>query len=157
MPVIQTPEQLDVQIRWMIRRDMPDVLRIEQSDFDSLWSDEDFVAHIMQRTCIGYVAEHKYQPVGFMVYEIHESKLHILKLAVEPNVRRSGVGRRLVERLIGKLSEQRRTQITVDVHEGNLSAQLFLASQGFRCSRIERDAYADECSAYRFTYTVQQG
>ena len=32
----------DIQIRWMIRRDIEDVLRIEQGCFDTPWTEDDF-------------------------------------------------------------------------------------------------------------------
>ena len=36
-------EQVRVHIRWMIRRDMPEVLQIEQERFDYSWTEEDFL------------------------------------------------------------------------------------------------------------------
>ena len=36
-------EQVRVHIRWMIRRDMPEVLHTEQESFEFAWSEEDFL------------------------------------------------------------------------------------------------------------------
>ena len=47
-----------VHIRWMIRRDMPEVLSIENESFEFPWSEEDFIRCLRQRNCIGMVAEH---------------------------------------------------------------------------------------------------
>ena len=82
-----------VHIRWMIRRDMPDVLRIEHGSDDHPWSEEDFLRCLRQRNCIGMVAEQGERVVGFMIYELHKAKLHILNFAVHPAFRRYGVGR----------------------------------------------------------------
>ena len=49
--------QCDVQIRWMIRRDMPEVLDIERLSFEFAWTEEDFLCCLRQRNCIGMVAE----------------------------------------------------------------------------------------------------
>ena len=50
-------EQVRVHIRWMIRRDMPEVLDIENQAFEFPWTEEDFIRCLRQRNCIGMVAE----------------------------------------------------------------------------------------------------
>ena len=102
--------QLRVHIRWMIRRDMPEVLDIERASFEFPWFEEDFIRCLRQRNCIGMVAEHGERVVGFMIYELHKTRLHILNFAVAADLRRRGVGRQMVEKLVGKLSSQRRTR-----------------------------------------------
>lgn len=136
-------KKLDVQIRWLIRRDMPEVLQIERSSFASAWTDEDFLCCLRQRNCIGMVAEANHQIVGFMIYELHKAKLHILNFAVAPEFRRQEVGKNMVLRLIDKLSQQRRNEILLDMRESNLDGQLFFRSQGFRAVRVVRNHYDD--------------
>src|SRR4249919_4352850 len=85
-------EQVRVHIRWMIRRDMPEVLQAEQESFEFAWTEEDFLRCLRQRNCIGMVAEQGEKVVGFMIYELHKSKLHILNFAVQPACRRGDVG-----------------------------------------------------------------
>lgn len=34
----------EVDVTWMIRRDLPDVLAIEQSSFNSAWTEEEFLS-----------------------------------------------------------------------------------------------------------------
>ena len=135
--------QLRVHIRWMIRRDMEQVLRIERASFEFPWSEDEFVRCLRQRNCIGMVAEHGDRVLGFMIYELHKTRLHILNFAVDPEVRRSGVGTQMVEKLVGKLSSQRRTRISLEVRETNLSAQLFFKGAGFRATSVLRDFYDD--------------
>jgi ribosomal-protein-alanine N-acetyltransferase len=89
------------------------------------------------------VAEQGEKVVGFMIYELHKAKLHILNFAVHPIHRRLGVGAQMVAKLISKLSSHRRTRITLEVRETNLSAQLFFRSQGFRALRVLRGYYED--------------
>src|SRR3979409_2745945 len=136
-------EQVRVHIRWMIRRDMPEVLQTEQESFEYAWTEEDFLRCLRQRNCIGMVAEQGERVVGFMIYELHKSKLHILNFAVHPGFRRSGVGAQMVAKLISKLSSHRRTRITLAVRETNLAAQLFFRSQGFKAVRVLRAYYQD--------------
>src|SRR5690348_5706429 len=136
-------EQVRVHIRWMIRRDMPEVLQTEQSSFEFAWTEEDFLRCLRQRNCIGMVAEQGEKVVGFMIYELHKTKLHILNFAVYPACRRYGVGTQMVAKLISKLSTHRRTRITLEVRETNLAAQLFFRAQGFRAVRVLRAYYED--------------
>lgn len=138
-----TREQVKVHIRWMIRRDMPEVLRTEHDAFEYAWTEEDFLKCLRQRNCIGMVAELGDKVVGFMIYELHKSKLHVLNFAVHPEFRRFAVGRQMVAKLIGKLSSHRRTKITLAVRETNLAAQLFFKTLDFRAIKVQRGYYED--------------
>ena len=139
----QIKPQTRVHIRWMIRRDMEEVLSIEQESFEFPWAEEDFVRCLRQRNCIGMVAEQGERVVGFMIYELHKNRLHILNFAVGDDVRRTGIGTQMVGKLINKLSSQRRTRITLEVRETNLAAQLFFRESGFRAVSVLREFYDD--------------
>jgi [ribosomal protein S18]-alanine N-acetyltransferase len=148
-------EQVRVHIRWMIRRDMPEVLHTEQESFEFAWTEEDFLRCLRQRNCIGMVAEQGERVVGFMIYELHKNKLHILNFAVHPSYRRAGVGHQMVAKLISKLSSHRRTRITLEVRETNLTAQLFFRSQEFKAMRVLRTFYEDSGEdAYLLQYKL---
>ncbi len=136
-------DQVRVHIRWMIRRDMPEVLQAEQESFEYAWTEEDFLRCLRQRNCIGMVAEQGEKVVGFMIYELHKAKLHILNFAVGPAHRRCHIGSQMVTKLISKLSSHRRTKITLEVRETNLTAQLFFRNQGFKAVRVLRAYYED--------------
>lgn len=135
--------RLKIQIRWLFRRDMPETLEIEGASFEYAWTEEDFLCCLRQRNCIGMVAEHEHRIVGFMIYELHKSRLHILNFAVAPWARRSEVGVQMVAKLVDKLSQQRRKEIMLEVRETNLSAQLFFKTLGFRAVRVLRNHYDD--------------
>jgi ribosomal-protein-alanine N-acetyltransferase len=127
----------------MIRRDMNEVLDIERASFEFPWFEEDFIRCLRQRNCIGMVAECGERVVGFMIYELHKTRLHILNFAVAQEMRRRGIGAQMVEKLISKLSSQRRSRITLEVRETNLPAQLFFKEAGFRATMVLRSFYDD--------------
>jgi len=144
-----------IHIRWMIRRDMPDVLKTELSSFEYSWTEEDFLRCLRQRNCIGMVAEQDEKVVGFMIYELHKSRLHILNFAVAPNMRRTRIGSQMVGKLIAKLSSHRRTKITLAVRESNLPAQLFFRDLDFRAVKVLRSYYEDSGEdAFQMEYRV---
>jgi len=136
-------EQLRIHVRWMIRRDMQEVLEIEREAFEFPWSDEDFTRCLRQRNCIGMVAESGDSVVAFMIYELHRSRLHVLNFAVARSHRRLGIGTRMMEKLVGKLTPERRSRIVLEVRETNLPAQLFFRSLGFRAISVLKDFYQD--------------
>lgn len=145
-----------VHIRWMIRRDMTAVLEIETQNFEFPWSEEDFIRCLRQRNCIGMVAERDDEIVGFMIYELHKNRLHILNFAVSDEHKRCGIGQSMVSKLVGKLSNDRRNRIMLEVRETNLEAQLFFKKLGFRAVSVLHDFYEDSPEdAYLMQYRYQ--
>ena len=134
---------INVHIRWMIRRDMAEVLDIEQASFEFPWLEEDFLRCLRQRNCIGMVAEYDERVVGFMVYELHKDHLHVLNFTVNPDSQYQGVGRQMVEKLFGKLSKEGRNRVSLEIRETNLVAQLFFQNLGFVATDVLRDRYDD--------------
>ena len=144
---------INVHIRWMIRRDMEEVLDIEQASFEFPWLKEDFLRCLRQRNCIGMVAEFDERVVGFMNYELQEEQLHVLKFAVHPDIRRRGVGQQMVEKLARKLPRRSRNRIVLEVRETNLAAQMFFRSLGFVATDVLRGHYDDTTKdAYSMTF-----
>jgi ribosomal-protein-alanine N-acetyltransferase len=133
----------DIHIRWMIRRDMPEVLAIEHTSFEFPWCEEEFLRRLRQRNCIGMVAEQCDAIIGHFLYEMHPRKLVVTNLAVAPDRRREGIGRAMVAKLDGKLSSHRRTRMCLVARESNLDAQLFLRACGFDALRVIRGHFDD--------------
>ena len=149
--------QVRVHIRWMIRRDMPEVLAIEHAGFEFPWCEEEFLRVLRQRNCIGMVAELGERVVGFMIYELHKNKLNILDFAVHPEFRRQGVASQMVGKLVGKLSSHRRTRIVLHVRETNLPAQVFFRAQGFKAIEVVREHFQDTTEdAYLMNYLFDE-
>jgi ribosomal-protein-alanine N-acetyltransferase len=149
------PHRPDVFVRWMLRRDMPQVLEIERDSFEFPWRQSDFIDTLRCCNCIGMVAECDDRVVGFMIYSLHKNFLYLINFAVAPEFRKLGVGQAMAQKLKGKLPHGRRRRITLHVRETNLAAQLFFRSQGFRAVKVERDFYelgGVEESAYKMSY-----
>ena len=151
-------EERPPQIRWLIRRDMPEVMEIERRSYQFPWTEEEFLVCLRQRNFIGTVYDSPQNLIhGFMIYELHKSTLRLLNLAVAPEVRGTGIGRAMVQRLIDKLSDQKRRFVEVEVRETNLKAQLFFSGVGFKAVRMLRDHYAETYEdAILFRYTLPE-
>lgn len=144
-----------LHIRWLISRDMPEVCRIEAESFPHPWSEAEFRRAVRHRNVIGMVAESGDRVVGYMIYRLENDELVVLNFAVAPEWRRLGIGCQMVERLVGKLSGQRRTALTLVVGEWNLAAQLFFRRQGFLAESVLPGHYEDSGEdGYAMAYRI---
>lgn len=125
-------QKLRVHIRWMIRRDMPEVIAIESDGFEPPWTEENFIVRLCQRNCIGRVAEYDNRVVGFMIYELYQDRIRLLNFAVAGDYRRFGVGTQMAKELINRLQD-RRTMITLMAVEKKIPDPClsFFEKQGF--------------------------
>ena len=145
--------EIRVHIRWLVNRDMAEVLDIEEESFEFPWTEEDYTRCLRSRNCIGMVAEYNDEVAGYMIYELAKNKIQLLNLATASKFRRCGVATQMVAKLIGKLSAQRRSRITFEIRETNLPAQLFFRSAGFRATQILKNYYEEmQEDAYLMQY-----
>lgn len=130
-------------LRWMIRRDLPRVLSIENQIFDDAWTCEDFFRLMSHTNCRTMVTVCDEEIVGYMVYQLHISRIHLLNFAVAPKCQDIGIGTQMMQNLMSKLSNERRDRIMLEVRETNLKAQLFFRGAGFVWVETLRDFYTD--------------
>ncbi len=151
------------RIRWMIRRDMPEVLAIEQGCYGAPWTQDDFLGALRQRNCIGMVAEsHVGKVIGYMVYRLMPDARHmterefkaadkylkLMNLAVDPRFRFMGVGRQMLETLARKLSQQQWAYAEIVVSERNYPAQCWLRECGVRATGVLQGHFSDPQGKY---------
>ncbi len=147
-------DPLKVHIRWMIRRDMDEVLEIERENNEESWSEKDYIRCLRQRNCIGMVAEFDDTVVGAMIYELHKKQIHVLRFNVALKHHGKTVGVQLVNKLKGKLSSERRQKIVAEVPESNLEGLQFAKSQGFT-GKLIPDWFEGE-DAIQVSYRYQE-
>ena len=160
-PPLALPVGWAPRLRWMIRRDLPEILAIERASFaaDAVWQEEDFLRALRHRNVCGIVAERDWTDpspvVGYMALEVHGPKsaapgVEIATLAVHPDYRRRGVGRLLLRRAMrvpmvwrpgdGSLAqdEVRPGVARATVSEMDLPVHRWLAACGWRAVAVER-------------------
>lgn len=146
-------KKLDPHIRWLIRRDMPEVCGIALDNPDETWGEEDFLRALKVSSCIALVAELNECIVGYAVYELGKESIYCAALVVPVALRRRGIGAALVRKLKSKISGHRRRTLFFDVPDSNLDAHLFLKAQGFICEDIVRNwDSTDVTDLYRFVW-----
>ena len=142
-------------IRWMIRRDMRDVLTIIKQSFKNPIFEDELTEYLRSRNIVGQVIELTSKKiVGFMLYELQKYDFAIIFLAIHPDYRRSGFGAKMVNKLILKLYPVgRKVEISVDVRETNLSTQLFFKKLGFKAVLVDKNYFSDTGEdSYLMTY-----
>jgi ribosomal protein S18 acetylase RimI-like enzyme len=137
----------------MTRRDLNEVLAIDRGRESPPWSEDRFLRVMSRRDVIGQVVELAGDRIGgFVVYRLRPRGLFVLRLAVDPEYRRHGVGRALVAKLVGKLHPGRRTRLVLDADEHLDGGHLFLRACGWEATRVIERATR---SYYRFAYELQ--
>ena len=136
-----TAQTSKVAVRWLIARDVPEVLAIEDAASEHPWQESDFRHYLANRNCISVVAELGDKVLAYMVYQLHTDHLTLLNFAVHPDYRRQGVGTRLLDKLKSKLSSHRRVAIELECRESNIAACLFFRACGFVAEAVRRDAF----------------
>ncbi len=153
----QSKSVCTVQIRWLIRRDHKEVLDIEKKSFVFPWDEDDLLTVLRQRKTIGMVAEYNHEVIGYMVYSLYPEQITLENFAVDERYRRKRVGFQLIQRLIDKLSQQRRRKIVLDIHETNLIGQKFFRSQCFIAKYVNREYFVeDKRDSYYMEYSLSE-
>lgn len=142
--------------RWMIRKDLPDVVRIEQLSFDRPWTEAEFINACRSVFIVPRVAQRDNEIVGYMLYELNSRNYKVVNLAVDPKYRREGIGGELMRWLTGRLSGKR-TEVIAEPSERNLPAHLFFRSLGFKGKSVIRDPWNTGEDAYLMAYRQPSG
>lgn len=139
-----TTTATDIDVRYMISSDLPQVMAIELASFAIPWTEDELRTALRNRSVFGMVAERQERIVGFIVYRWDAEYANIWNIAVESRSRRHGVGAELMAALVRKAKfHDSAHSLIAYPSEANLNAHLFLRSQGFVCRAIERGVYHD--------------
>jgi ribosomal-protein-alanine N-acetyltransferase len=136
-------------IRWLVRRDLTDIINIEQLSYEVAWTKQDFERQLQHKNCIGLVATLKEDIVGYVIYMLHKERIEVINMAVHPKYQKQGIGTTILEKIKNKLGNKR-NRMTVDIEEYNLIAQLFLKSNGFLATRTNK--YSDSADSYEMEF-----
>ena len=128
-------------IRWAIKHDVPKMLEIERNTCSRPWDEDDFYLFARERSSIMMVAERNGHILGHMVYTLTSSRIRIDRIVVHKDQQRCGIGRSLIRKLIGKLSDDRRHTLEIDVPDDLYLVQFILRECGLRCTGVQDDTY----------------
>ncbi len=137
--------------------DLPQVLAIERRSYPAPWSLAMFVLETAKAGGLsvaaraprrGLGAEHATPPiadefVGYAVVSRYDDAYHLMNVCTEPNRRREGIARALLEHVIAEAGGPD-ARITLEVRPSNAGARELYASLGFVSVGTRRRYYRDD-------------
>ena len=114
--------------------DLPGLLAIESASFVQPWLEADFLSELMKSPPNIYVIRRDSErPVlGYICSWPVADEFQLLNLAVHPDCRRQGLGRRLLTFLLTQAQEKRTPKVFLEVRPSNLAAMALYCALGFK-------------------------
>ncbi len=120
------------RIRPVSLADVPSLAELERVCFSDPWTAAGIRETIQYETARAFVAEDQDRIVGYVMARISGEEGEILDLAVRPELRRRGIGRRLLLAVWNALGNEGVRELYLEVRESNRAAIELYRGQGFR-------------------------
>jgi ribosomal-protein-alanine N-acetyltransferase len=117
------------------------ILKIEAESNGSPWSRRSFEQEIGHAPSEFIVARRKGEIVGFAGAWIVADECHVTTIAVDPAVRRQGLGRAMMVELLHRCQERGATCSTLEVRAGNVAAIKMYEGLGFVRAGVRKAYY----------------
>ncbi len=115
----------------MIESDLEKVMDIEKESYTYFWKNrERFSEYAEQQR--GFTLHLNDQVIGYLLIDIYEDVVMIIKMSIACKYRRAGYGRFIVEWVRELTSQRRATRIILHVRESNRGAIQFYERMGFK-------------------------
>jgi len=131
----------DLQLRKLSYTDLPRAIAIERRCFPMPWSLSMFVLELSKPSGICLAAVDGTRMLGYVICARYDEAYHLMNIAVEPNHRRQGVAKRLLDAVLDRGG--RDANYTLEVRVSNASAIALYESFDFRGVGTRRRYYAD--------------
>jgi ribosomal protein S18 acetylase RimI-like enzyme len=96
----------------------------------------DFLYYFFKKNVFTLVFEEDGRAQAFLIADLKSpTDGHIISIDVHPSFRRSGLGRKLMDEAERIFDELGIDQVSLEVHESNVIAQLFYTDMGYRLER----------------------
>ncbi len=134
-----------VTIEHMIKKDLDQVMAIEEASFSMPWSRNLFLAEFRNSpTSLKLVARSSGEGrviAGYIVCWVFVDELHILDLATKESMRRQGIARQLVLAAIRTAYEWGARKAFLEVRESNVGAAELYQDLGFEKTQVRMEYY----------------
>ena len=127
----------------MHREDLDAVTGIDRRSFPSPWARQSFINDLHNPAARYIVVRRQGEVVGFAGMWLIGEEAHISTLAVHPDHRGQGHGKRLLLRLLELARDAGAERVTLEVREANWVARRLYERFGFRPVAFLKSYYAD--------------
>ena len=123
--------------------DLPQVISIERRAFTTPWSLAMFVLEVSKPTgvCLAAVDIASARVLGYLILSRYDTVWHLMNVAVDPNRRREGIARGLLDAMIAAAGPT--NEYTLEVRTSNTGAIALYARFGFRSAGTRPRYYRD--------------
>ena len=131
-----------LDIRRLTYADLPQVIAIERRAFPTPWSLAMFVLELSKPGGVCLAARRDGVLVGYLICSRYDTVWHVMNVAVDPDVRRTGVATTLLIELLDRVSDDG-ARFTLEVRTSNLAAIALYERFGFHSAGLRRGYYHD--------------
>ncbi len=143
-----------VVIRPFVVGDIPRVHEIETAVYETPWSTRVFDDELSAPGRSYLVAESAGQVVGFGGVMIISDEAHITTVAVDPEARGGGIGKRLMLRLVEEAVDGGAASLTLEVRVSNEAAKRLYARFGMAPVGLRKRYYRDEDALIMWVHDI---
>lgn len=139
--------------------DVDAVMEIERRTFAEPWTPGLFLHELkvpFARSVVVRVPETD-EMLGYVCWWEVGEEVHILNLAVRPEMQRRGIGRALVDLVLEAAAAARAGVVTLEVREGNTAAFVLYGGLGFERTGRRRNYYAPGVDAIIMSRRLRAG
>ena len=132
-----------VSLEPMVKEDVEAVRAIDEISFPSAWSVGSYLRDLRNSNSYYIVARLTGRIIGYGGMWVVEDEAHISTLAVHPDRRRHGLGRRLLSHLMEAARGRGVKRVTLEVRAPNSAARRLYESFGFQIVGLIPRYYGD--------------
>ena len=118
-----------------------EICRIENESFSDPWSKESFISLLKQPYLKAYASFAGDLLTGYVLSAQIGDEAEIMNLAVAPEYRKLGIGRKLLDHAICSLDASDGVTVYLEVRESNTPARNLYRSRGFSETGIRKGYY----------------
>jgi ribosomal-protein-alanine N-acetyltransferase len=135
---------MNLLIRKMILEDLPTVVELDKISFSLPWPERSFRYEVTDNPASRcWVAEVDGRVVGILVAWLLVDEVHIATIAIHPEFRRQGIGRRLLTHTLSRAMDDGARSSFLEVRESNLAAQEMYRQFGYEPTGRRKRYYKD--------------
>lgn len=135
---------MELELERLKPEHLPAVLEIEQVSFPGPWTKAMFEREISLPISHFYVGKLENKIVSYGGYWQIEDEAHLINLAVHPEYRGKGLGRRFLRFLTGEIENRGLAKVLLEVRKSNHEAQRLYAAEGFSTVGLRPKYYQNE-------------
>ncbi len=137
-----------------VKDDVAAIAEIEKECFSDNWSENAIAMQIDRRQIIVY--KDGSEIVGYCIFMTAADEGEILRIAVRDNMRKSGIGRKILDCAIDIMAERGATELFLEVRASNEAAIHLYEKAGFVKTGVRKNYYENKEDAVLYNLNLKE-